>query len=814
MLIYTNKITKARQVGYGDDEILSFLGQDPSLAAKIIQTRNAKYTDTEIVNYLAEPSVGIPPHQPFPGLPLTPDEKALKRWGSPTAYGIAGAAGETAKTAIELGAMGIGAAGGAIAGAPALAPGAVAGALLGGGIGYALGKRVSPSIDYLVSGKLPAPKTPMQAAIQTTKDVATGALYEGSGQVVGRAISAIGGKIISPLSKKIFAPIGKTLREIPSKIQAAIELQKKTGYPATIADVAPASRTLATLEGVLGYTPLSGDVMLGKQIAKADRLMQLKEELIEKNAPTEQIEIIGGRIKNEARDILERQTGLKGAKLQQLTETFLEKIGTKGRYEAGETLINIIQKNRQIAGKGVAEEYAQLTEMLPLKGADVVQLSPETIKTADEIINKELSAITPDVSTLKILLKLKSFVGQLKIKIPEALLKKEPELMAIMREWEGLSPQPLTWEGANLTQSRLGEMIDDILTARGGKGTTTSHYLSTIKKSIQNDMEAFTQRTSPDIWQQYLKAKGASAGMHELFPEDLLKLMKKSPEDILNKVINKGEITLLKQIKDAAGEEGMQPLREGFFKQLLENSTKNNLLDPKLLAKKIDALGKDTLAEFTSIKQREMVKQLITKGEKIISKYGKARSLEFLETLTGTSNEAIINSIVKPNNAYNIRLARRLLTPQRLKEVKSAVLAEKIFQVSGAGGYLPISSAKQFLKYRSTLKQLFSPEEFKGLQEFIHLGQSANKVEALARNASQTAPVGLGMFLLRDLLGGRSATAVKITGIPWLFSKVYTSSIAMKYMTSALKLPPNSPAAIAQFVKALEIIALEEKGTP
>ena len=74
----TDQINQARQLGYGDEEILGYLSQRQDLAPKISQAQNAGYQNNEILEYLGksnQPPVGgktEPPayQSPFRDVPV------------------------------------------------------------------------------------------------------------------------------------------------------------------------------------------------------------------------------------------------------------------------------------------------------------------------------------------------------------------------------------------------------------------------------------------------------------------------------------------------------------------------------------------------------------------------------------------------------------------------------------------------------------------------------------------------------------------------------------------------------------------------
>jgi len=251
-------------------------------------------------------------------------------------------------------------------------------------------------------------------------------------------------------------------------------------------------------------------------------------------------------------------------------------------------------------------------------------------------------------------------------------------------------------------------------------------------------------------------------------------------------------------------------LRQATFKEILNSSTQNEILSTKKLSSKLNQLG-EALDEIVTPQQKTMLNNIIKEGNFVLARQKGMKTVEFLETLSGTSNEGIVNAIFKPNNTYNIRLARRLLSKERMDDVTSYAI-EKVLKMSGTGNYLPVTSAKEFAKYETPLKELLPPNRYNALTDFLKLGQDMKRVEKLAENASQTGQVLLGSQIGAQILKNPLVSG-KLIIFPWMLAKIYTSDMATKYFTRAIKINPYSQEAISNFIKALQIIGFNE-GNP
>ena len=716
--------------------------------------------------------------QPFKGTGETQLKTAPPRWVEPL------------QKASEM----IGLTGGAILGAPLGPVGGVAGA----GLGYAGSKGLYDKAMEMMG--IFKPTGIGETAIQTGKDILTGGAYQAGGDIGGKIITKTAEKILSPYGARVSSDEGKEL----------LRIYKEFNIKPFPAETVPDQKTLSILEGVLGYRPISGDVMIKESAKKLKALHTVRDQLIDKGALNQDIELVGNFIRKEAKNMLSKYSQSKGDKLEGLVDDFVTKFGTKGRFQSGQKFEEVMvgdRTSRQVANK---EAYNEVKDLLPKKGKDVIEIVPEDKELAKRLLREEMSKLKPlqDEETISLL---KEIIKE--PKLPEGvtpfMLQRDPSLRKSLEE----KIPKITWEGSDQSRSVLLDKIREIHKNRG-EATPKTRIYDELQQILDRGMARYAEKVGGDVGTKFLDARSMVREMHELYDKDMLRIMNKPVEDILGKIVKGGEVTLLQQIKGATGDAGLEPLRQGFFGEVIKQSTKNGVVDPKIMQRLLTKPGmQETLTELTTPQQLSMFQNIVNKGLFFTNKQQGMKTVEFLETLSGGTNEGIVNHIFRPNNRENIQLAKKLLSPERMKEIESLAI-EKVLILSKAGNYLPVSSAGQFIKYNIPLKELLGTEKFNSLTSFIKIGQNMKKVESLALNASQTGQVLMGSQIGGNIINTLSDMTLKkvvgmggTLGIPWLVSKIYVSDMALKYFTNAIKLSPSSSMAISQFMKSLAIIA-------
>lgn len=659
------------------------------------------------------------------------------------------------------------------------------------GGGYALGKGLYGLAEELFYGSR-EPGKPEPSMLGTMQDIGYGGAMEAGGQIGGKIITKSIGKVLAPYGEKAAGPQAQELKRIYKEFDIK-------PFPS---EIVPEQKSLSLLESVLGYRPISGDVMIREATKKLDTMHAVREQLIAKSAPSQDVEMVGNLIRKEAKDILSKYTQAKGDKLQTLTDNFVQKFGVSTRYRAGEKFVDVMGTDRLARQEQIKEMYENITEQLPQKGRDVVQLSPDTKSLAKKLLREEQSKL-PGLRNNEII----NLLGPVakEPKLPEGvtseMLQKDPILKQLV---ESKLPKT-TWEGLKNSRSDLLERVRLINKAQG-EATKESRVYSELAQAIDEDMGKYAREVGGNVWGDFLKARESVKTMHELYDKDLLKIMNRPVEDILGRIVKGGEVTLLKQIKASTGQAGLEPLRQGFFGEVIKQATRGGEVNPKIIMNIITKPEmQETLFELGTPQQINILRNIAQKGLHFTNITKGMKTVDFLETIAGGSNEGIMNYIFKPGNRENIILAKKLLSPERLKQIESLGI-EKVLVQSKGGFYLPVSSAGQAQKYAIPLKELLEPAKYQKLTDFIKLGQNMTRVEQLAKNASQTGQVLLGSQIGARLLQ-RPDKALQTLGIPYVISKIYTSDLALNYFTNAMKLPVNSDLAVSNFIKAWIVIS-------
>jgi preprotein translocase subunit Sss1 len=688
------------------------------------------------------------------------------------------------------------------------------GSVAGGGLGYAIGRQLSDRIlEFLerkeaVTGK--PPSTTSEAFKEAGSDIATGAAIQAGGEVAGPAAT-----------KAMQAMFGK----MTPATEALIQTYKEYGIKPLPSEIAGQKKTLSILEGVLGYRPLSGDVFLKRSAQNLEKMVTARDQLIQKGLPAESLEEMTNAIKKEAQNILQRYIKASSEIIEKMSEDFMKKVGLETRFSAGAKLSTILESDRLARSQEVKKLYDNVYKKLPQKGWDEVPLSESTIRHAENTLKEEMAKVlsSRDTNLIKRLNDIISWGRGPKIKgVPEAafinpeMIARNPELMNVIQE-SGQTNVP-TWIGLDKTRSELLEEVRNIM-IQGYGPTNKSRVLSEIAENLNEDMSSYAERLGGDVWKNFQAARSASRRLHELYTHDLLKIMNKSPEEIVDKLIGGGkEVTLLKDIRMATGDKGIEPLKQAFFKKLIDKSTSKEVFDPVKLRKLINNTDKDVINELATSEQLKMINRMAGMKQYFNVMQDKNKFVNFLGDISDANLNNVWRAIVRPENTEYIKMAKRLFSPENIERISSLTI-ENVLKASKGGYYLPVSSAGNFQSYNSVLKELLPADRYNKLRMFIGMGQNMRRVEDLARNASQTGQTLMGaetmLALIKSAEKGIATldlqpfleSAVRLTGIPYLISKIYTSDAAIRSLQAAMRGDPTTKEAIGNFVKAIAMVS-------
>ena len=648
------------------------------------------------------------------------------------------------RPALEMGGMMVGGSAGTAAGPM----GTVGGAALG----YTGGSLIADTIEEATGLKAPDANF-VERLKSTGNKLAEGATYEMTGPVVGKVVGGAINKVIAPFSKRLTQVDGIFGdRVLKSEVKRIKELYAKYGQDPLPSEIIGASgagsKTLGILESVLGYAPISGDVMLKRTVQRLNFMNDLRTRMIERGGTPRELEQVGRTIRNEVGELFKKYTGLKGDKLQAVANNFLSQLGSDlGRYETGVGFKSLLENKLKSSKATVKSLYEGAARLLGGEGT-MVPVSTQTSSVADKLFQRELKIPSGHKSS-KILEKLRPFITEDQLasldKGTRTLLESNPTLKEAYFASGGGQQNALTWETAQEVRSRLLKEVGKIYRETGGMGNAESRIYTILADSIDQDMARVAQKQGGAAWKAYSAAKAAAKKQHELFDKDVLGIMNSDAEKIVNRVTKNGEVTLLKQLKAAAGDDALDPIRRTYFRKLVSDATDTNgVIDPAKIQKSLKSLTQETFNELASPQQQETIRGLIKNIGTINKKYGGMKTMEFLDIVANEPSSRVVKYLVRPENVDHIRLARRILSPTRMREVEQQTLLNVLKQSDATGNYMPVTSAKNFQKYKTVLKEMMGEHRFNNLKEFIDLGTNADKIEKLATNASQTGQVFTG----------------------------------------------------------------------
>lgn len=713
------------------------------------------------------------------------EAEPVPAWGTknPRLYGVYGAAKEVAKETGKLALEGTLMTAGAVGGA---AIGNLPGAIAMGGAGYGLARGIERKLaggDQRVRGE----------------DVLLGAGMTAGGEVIGAGARALGRAVI------------------PSKadFELANWFKQKGIEVLPSATRAEPSKSLGILESLLGFSPFSGDVMVKKAANTLAGLNDVRAQLIERGASTKQIEEVGMRIKQEAKTIIEAHEGVGTARAKKALDDFMSHYPSTTQFSAGSSVKDMLEATRLRASQEVSSRYAQVQTALSGQAGETFPVSDATTALAKRALDEEL-AKAPSLRNTSIMKVLRDFMPtpaevnpDLEMLIKgrsKSFLDKNPQLAEMVTGAGAAEPKSFTWTGMDKNRSELLERVRSILTTTKGMPTNESRIYSELADSIDTDMAAAGEQLGGDIKSLIDEARAGSRAYHEVFDKDVLSIMHRKPEQVFNAI--RGDVSSYQRIKAAIGPSGIQPMKEWLMGDIIESSIdRNGVVDAARVARRISGIKPEIFNDMFTLSERQTLQSTLKESSLIARKYfgnNKLETVKFLKTITGVSSEKVVDYLFKPNNTQNIKLAQRLFSPERLKEVQEQAIS-KVLAASSDNNFLPITSARNFKKYEAPLRQLLPASTYKEVKTMVLNSQHLKKIEALAQNASQTGQVFIGYEIAKALQTHPINTARSL-GMTWAIAKMYTNETAMTYLKKALIYPANHSQAIANFTRAGQIV--------
>lgn len=744
----------------------------------------------------------------IPGTP--PDDLAYEQ-DYPTRRAIL----KNARTTLEMGGM----IGGGLLAAP-LGPWGIIG---GEALGYAGLKKAADVMDYLfypksIDRQPPPPPDLKTSLIKTLGDVKEGAMISMLGPVAGKLI---------PLSRISSGLRGSFGREVKSpEIKTNLEAFRAQGLDPLPSEVMAkeTSRTAAGVEGAFAYSPFTANIMYKRALERLDDLNMRRNFLIRQGAPLDEIDQVGRAIKNEAEDLISKKYKAKGEFLQKKVDKFVNELSKeRTNFNAGEAFQKTLKDTQKSMAKETSALYDDFAVSLGSAGEVKIPISQHITSVADELYAQELKQ-KDALRNMRLMRLLKPYTTK---GLQQGASARIPNVTQFDKETQDLMINKIRQESGQdfMTMKSTRTRINDIIAERNKRGyglnDTYNKQLMDFEAALEKDQLAYADSIGRGAEFRQIVAKRRD--YHELFNEDTLKLMAESPQKLAQQIVGRNDIATYKILKNKIGEPAVAPIKEAFFDDMLKASMgKDGMLDGAKLAKLYAKIEPELLTEMLPQAQQDTIKLLIKRANAVKLNLRNSDVLDFLKDLTLTSNQNIVNKILEANNPERAKMAVKLFSDEGRKKINQHAIAQTL-AISKEGNILPVTSAGNFTKYRLALKELLPEESFKGLEEFIRVGQNAKRVEQLALNASQTGQLLIYRDVFRRLMvnpitsiatlgaaggiGGIGAAGAEALGIAInvILAKVYLSKTALNFFTTSLKLSPESPAALSLFTKAIAI---------
>ncbi len=179
-------------------------------------------------------------------------------------------------------------------------------------------------------------------------------------------------------------------------------------------------------------------------------------------------------------------------------------------------------------------------------------------------------------------------------------------------------------------------------------------------------------------------------------------------------------------------------------------------------------------------------------------------SSDAIKQIVDKNPEDIAGFVLRPNNLTEIAALKKAAGPESFREVKRAFM-DKLLTAGKGGEFSPQAMDTMLSKYGdSTLKEIFSGPELKGLNDFRQIAKTMGTAEKMSGNPSGTAQ-NIVTMATGGLMVRHPVTGITVAIAPAALSRIMVSDAAREAVINGLKIPATSPGA-AQ--KAGQIIGL------
>lgn len=453
----------------------------------------------------------------------------------------------------------------------------------------------------------------------------------------GSKEAAINGTI-SALLPVAAAPVKMAISKIlssasnqrtPQLIEAAL-LADKAGVPLTAAE-RTGSRPLAKIQKLLEHSAFSTGEMQAHEKEQYNSILNIANKIVgkfgPKKAPTELGEEIQSAIAKES-DAFKKEAGaLYGAVNDQIP-----------------------------AGTGVAFNSTQ---------AQSAKILSELSEVAAPARDASVAAFARELSGL----------GADSLRILNALPTQEQKLQFLKA-----TLPTFTWNGAQLTRSKLGDLIQEV-----GATTQKGRYLTILKNAIDQDMKTFAESHPGDIKDSFdLANKYYESGKGIFSDPKVQGLIRARPESVYELLVGKNSKEAIQNIKAILGPEKFKNVQRLYLDQILFPANSGEF-SPARFVTSLNKFETETLDEVLGDKTRKSLENLAkvaqaSKGAEAVASNpsGTAQALISAKSLTAPITAAVGGIVTGHPVAGAISSALIILGPKMASKVYLSPRFEKL----------------------------------------------------------------------------------------------------------------------------------------
>lgn len=710
----------------------------------------------------------------------------------PIAYGALGAG----KEIFRLGAETAGLVGGAIAGAPGGPIGAVAGA----GLGYATVKGAERMFEE-------PDRSFAQGVKDTAQDVATGGMMEIGGQLVGGAVRGVRGWLAKP-----------TTSTVPQNvIDERLSLAASQGIELTPAE-ATGSKGLALYESMLDKSPFSTSIInTMRELKQLKPLIALRENLLGSGGRSEQVEVIGQKIKDQVNSFLSQYKSMNEAQLNKIRDNILTKLGSSESFEnlGKKAQEAIAERSKAVYGKA-GELYSKVGEAIP----EGTKVEIENLKGTATRLFEEESLKPPSLrnaNVQKVLRDLSGSEDALMEEISQYPKAAQAQILAKMKA-EGVTGYD--WKTIQSIRSELNSRIAQsdaaMKTAQPGakfQSSPEAGIYKQLRKSIDKDIETFAEQQGGDIKESFDLANAFYKERKLVYNSPTIRrIINSNPEKVVDMVFRPKGGAEIDAVRSAIGIDSFnRTVKPAITKRLLGEGVFN----PKELASKLKNYGDEILTKVFNPQEVKMIKDLATDGK--ISMQETLAGHPFLKTIANERPEVVVDSILGSYERFpgskavlrNIALIRSSV-PRETFSLLQREMSDRIFRLNQITEQVqPEKLAKTIQTYDRVLKLLYSPDQIQWLRDIAQTGRLMAAAEKQAANPSGTAQnvVTWGTWgaIINNPIKGMFSGIIA----PKYMAKIYLSPMGRRYFMNGMQVPVNSGKGAELAMKIAEISGLD-----